>query len=203
MKFNTNLRGGRRHFHVILFIVILLSINTINSTKYTNPPKSSTLSSEISSTSTSSVEYRSPEEIQIDKLYNLITKVSPIKDELERKQLASAVYTYGTQYSIDPLLLLAIARVESNFRKTIVGYGNCVGYFQINLNVHKVSKNFKNDVNEQAKKACEILSYCKKISKNNQLKTLNRYNGNSGTNNPYANKIIKYYQEYKILYKEM
>jgi len=87
-------------------------------------------------------------------LYKLITQVSSIVNEDERQQLAKAVYTYGKQYSIDPLILLSIIKIESNFRKTVTGYGNCYGYFQINLNVHKVSKNFKNDVNEQTKKAC-------------------------------------------------
>jgi len=51
--------------------------------------------------------------------------------------------------------------------------GNCAGYFQINLNCHKVSKNFFNDTYEQTKIACEIYSYYRKIHNGSIIKTLN------------------------------
>ncbi len=205
---STKLRGGRRHFHVILFILFMsmtFSASCTTQSSETSQTNSSQSSIEDSTfvlrDSTIAIEYRTPEEQQIQKLYKLITQVSPITNENQRKQLAQAVYTYGIQYSIDPLILLAIAKTQSNFRKTVMGYGNCYGYFQINLNVHKVSKNFKNDVNEQTKKACQIFSYYYKLYNGNLNKTLNGYNGNASSKNKYAEKILRVYNNYKLVYK--
>lgn len=209
MKKYPKLRGGRRSFYVILFILFSILVTSALCMQSPEPSQqTSSLSTNAIQDSIfalqdtiKNIEYRISEELQIQKLYKLITQVSSIVNEDERQQLAKAVYTYGKQYSIDPLLLLSIIKIESNFRKTVTGYGNCYGYFQINLNVHKVSKNFKNDVNEQTKKACQIFSYYYKLYNGNLNKTLNGYNGNASSKNKYAEKILRVYNNYKLVYK--
>ena len=209
MKKYPKLRGGRRSFYVILFILFSILVTSALCMQSPEPSQqTSSLSTNAIQDSIfalqdtiKNIEYRISEELQIQKLYKLITQVSSIVNEDERQQLAKAVYTYGKQYSIDPLILLSIIKIESNFRKTVTGYGNCYGYFQINLNVHKVSKNFKNDVNEQTKKACQIFSYYYKLYNGNLNKTLNGYNGNASSKNKYAEKILRVYNNYKLVYK--
>ena len=207
---NVKLRGGRRHFHVILFILFMSM--TFSASCTTQSSESSQTNSSQSSIedstfvlrdSTIAIEYRTPEELQIQKLYKLITQVSSISNETERRELAQAVYTYGTQYSIDPLILLAIAKTQSNFRKTVMGYGNCYGYFQINLNVHRVLSTFRNSTNEQTEKACQIFSYCRRVRGTNLTTTLNAYNGNASSKNKYAGKVLQVYNNYKQTLKGM
>lgn len=207
---STKLRGGRRHFHVILFILFMsmtFSASCTTQSSETSQSNSSQSSIEDSTfvlrDSIKVIEYRTPEEQQIQKLYKLITQVSPITNENQRKQLAQAVYTYGAQYSIDPLILLAIAKTQSNFRKTVMGYGNCYGYFQINLNVHRVSSTFRNSTNEQTEKACQIFSYCRRVRGTNLTTTLNAYNGNASSKNKYAGKVLQVYNNYKQTLKGM
>lgn len=210
MHNNTKLRGGRRHFHVILFILFMsmtFSASCTTQSSETSQSNSSQSSIEDSTfvlrDSTIAIEYRTPEEQQIQKLYKLITQVSPITNENQRKQLAQAVYTYGAQYSIDPLILLSIAKIQSNFRKTVMGYGNCYGYFQINLNVHRVSSTFRNSTNEQTEKACQVFSYCRSIYGQNLNNVLNSYNGYVSQKNNYAIKVLQFYNNYKRIYKEI
>lgn len=190
MKTLSTNRGGRRTFHVILFILSLFIFGALVSTTKDQ-------------TCIPTIEYRSPEEIETEKIYNLVSSISNISNDVDRYQLADAVRTYGTQYSIDPILLLAISRVESSFTKDIEGPGNCWGYFQINLNVHNVSQRFLLDTYQQAKWAATILSQFKNINNNHEVKSLNGYNGYNGMDNPYAYKVLSHYREYKILYKEM
>ncbi len=204
MHNNTKLRGGRRHFHVILFILLSFISLASSFTSQTNPSQSSIEDSTfVLRDSTIAIEYRTPEELQIQKLYKLITQVSSISNETERRELAQAVYTYGTQYSIDPLILLAIAKTQSNFRKTVMGYGNCYGYFQINLNVHRVSSTFRNSTNEQTKKACQVFSYFRRVRGDNLTTILNSYNGNASSKNKYAGKVLQVYNNYKQTLKGM
>ena len=210
MKTLSTNRGGRRHFHVILFILFMsmtFSASCTTQSSETSQSNSSQSSIEDSTfvlrDSTIVIEYRAPEEQQIQKLYKLITQVSPITNENQRKQLAQAVYTYGTQYSIDPLILLAIAKIQSNFRKTVMGYGNCYGYFQINLNVHRVSSTFRNSTNEQTEKACQVFIYCRSIYGQNLNNVLNSYNGHVSQKNNYAIKVLQFYNNYKRIYKEI
>lgn len=207
---NTKLRGGRRHFHVILFILFMsmtFSASCTTQSSETSQTNSSQSSIEDSTfvlrDSIKVIEYRTPEELQIQNLYKLITQVSSISNETERRELAQAVYTYGIQYSIDPLILLAIAKTQSNFRKTVMGYGNCYGYFQINLNVHRVSSTFRNSTNEQTEKACQIFSYCRRVRGTNLTTTLNAYNGNVSSKNKYAGKVLQVYNNYKQKLKGM
>lgn len=207
---STKFRGGRRHFHIILFILLSsISLASSSTTQHVNTPLTNPSQSSIEDStfvlgdSIKVIEYRTPEEQQIQKLYKLITQVSPITNENQRKQLAQAVYTYGIQYSIDPLILLAIAKIQSNFRKTVMGYGNCYGYFQINLNVHRVSSTFRNSTNEQTEKACQIFSYCRRVHGTNLTATLNAYNGNASSKNKYAGKVLQVYNNYKQIYKGM
>ncbi len=197
MHNNTKLRGGRRHFHVILFILLFL---VFDPTLILCQQKQTIITNETAPQDT--MKYYTPEELEIWKLYDFITSISNIQDETERRQLARSVYVYGAQYFIDPILLLSIIQVESKFKKNIVGYGNCYGYFQINLNVHKVSKQFKNSTKQQTEMACKIYSYCNKLYKSDITKTLNAYNGNASSKNKYASKILNIYNNYKELYYE-
>lgn len=212
MKLTPKLRGGRRHFHVILFILFMSMTFSASCTTQSSETSQTNSSQETIAIEDSTfvlgdsikvIEYRTPEEQQIQKLYKLITQVSPITNENQRKQLAQAVYTYGTQYSIDPLILLSIAKIQSNFRKTVMGYGNCYGYFQINLNVHRVSSTFRNSTNEQTEKACQIFSYCRRVRGTNLTTILNAYNGNASSKNKYAGKVLQVYNNYKQIYKGM
>lgn len=207
---STKLRGGRRHFHVILFILLsFISLASSSTTQQINTSQTTSSQSSIEDStfvlrdSISVIEHRAPEEIQIQNLYTLITQVSSISTETERRELAQAVYTYGTQCSIDPLILLAIAKTQSNFRKTVMGYGNCYGYFQINLNVHRVSSTFRNSTNEQTERACQIFSYCRRVRGTNLTTTLNAYNGNASSKNKYAGKVLQVYNNYKQALKGM
>lgn len=140
---------------------------------------------------------KSQEEQEIEKLYILLEQEAHnIKKDKERWDLSTSIYRYGIQYDINPLLLLSIARLESHFRKKIEGPGNCWGYFQINLNYHKVSQNFLNDTYEQTRKACEIYTYFREIHKGNVVNTLNGYNGWANQKNPYAQKVLNHYKYY-------
>lgn len=207
---STKLRGGRRHFHIILFILLSsISLASSSTTQHVSTSQTNSSQSSIEDStfvlrdSIMVIEYRTPEELQIQHLYTLITQVSSISTETERRELAQAVYTYGTQYSIDPLILLAIAKTQSNFRKTVMGYGNCYGYFQINLNVHRVSSTFRTSTNEQTEKACQIFSYCRRVRGTNLTTTLNAYNGNASSKNKYAGKVLQVYNNYKQTLKGM
>lgn len=201
MKKYLNFIGGRRHFHVILFILFILIITMKISIPIFALSLSNQQIQQVTFTKNQSIENYTQQQIYISNLYNLITQVSTITDSLEKYQLADAIYIYGIQFSIQPELLLAIIRVQSNFKKKIISVGNCAGYFQINLNCHKVSKNFFNDTYEQTKIACEIYSYYRKIHNGSIIKTLNSYNGNSSLSNPYANKVLKYYNQFKKIKK--
>ena len=212
MHNNTKLRGGRRHFHVILFILFMSMTFSASCTTQSSETSQTTSSQKtiaiedstfVLRDSISVIEHRAPEEIQIQNLYTLITQVSSISTETERRELAQAVYTYGTQYSIDPLILLAIAKTQSNFRKTVTGYGNCYGYFQINLNAHRVSSTFRNSTNEQTEKACQVFSYCRRVRGDNLTTILNTYNGNASSKNKYAGKVLQVYNNYKQTLKGM
>lgn len=211
MKKYPKLRGGRRSFYVILFILFSILVTSALCMQSPEPSQqTSSLSTNAIQDSIfalqdtiKNIEYRISEELQIQKLYKLITQVSSISNETERRELAQAVYTYGTQYSIDPLILLAIAKTQSNFRKTVMGYGNCYGYFQINLNVHRVLSTFRNSTNEQTEKACQIFSYCRRVRGTNLTTTLNAYNGNASSKNKYAGKVLQVYNNYKQTLKGM
>jgi hypothetical protein len=170
---------GRRVLHILLFFLIM-SVMTIF-TANTLPVK----------------EF---DEITVqDRILDLLHEHTDIASDKEKEHLSSAVCEYGEQYDIDPLLLLAIARVESTFRKRVVGSFNCIGYYQINLNVHKVSDNFANNTFEQTKMACKVYDYYRKMYPNNRKLALNGYNGYASLSNPYATKVLKHYNYYTNL----
>lgn len=117
------------------------------------------------------------------------------------KELSNTVIKCGKEYEVDPVLLVAIAKTESNFYKDIQGSGNCWGYFQINLDVHQVSDNFLNDTAEQTKMGAYVYSQFRKIFKNRH-DSLNGYNGWVNKKNNYAQKVINSYNKYiKIIQK--
>jgi hypothetical protein len=94
---------------------------------------------------------------------------------------------------------LAIITVESNFKKEVISYTNCAGYYQVNLNIHKVSKNFLNDTYEQTSKACEVYNYFRRVNQGVIYNALNDYNGNDSLKNYYAKNVLINYNYYKTL----
>ena len=183
---NIQHRGGRMRQALILFILLIMMPNAL--VTQTLPLQTSIETEKSPPQKTSQVDYYA----------HLIEDVSPIKDAQEVKDLAQAIHHCGIEYNVDPLILLAIIRTQSNFRKKIVGPGNCVGYYQINLNVHKVSRNFLDDTHQQTKKATQIYVWFRGRHKGNRLKALNAYNGRV-LNNSYCNKVLSHYNKYKVI----
>ena len=82
MKKYTNNKGGRRHFHVILFILFISSILLAvqpQLTSFSIKNQSPQTSSDSTNTSSNLIEYRTPEQIEVDKLTDLVSLISTIK----------------------------------------------------------------------------------------------------------------------------
>lgn len=136
---------------------------------------------------------------KIDTINKIIKDTRPDINQNDSYQLAQAIYNSSKKYNIDSVLLLSIAYVQSLFRKKIINR-NCVGFFQVNVRIHKVSPNFINDTYQQADKAASIFADCMKAEYGNINRALSRYNGCRGAQTVYANKVLKKYNHFNNLY---
>ena len=133
-----------------------------------------------------------PYKLQIDSIRVIEQNIKKLKPTFKNsRRLSQAVYLYSDQYKIDPNILISIARIESNFEQHIISHTNCVEYFQLNANVHKLNQEYKYDQFYQTDKACQIFSYFRKIAKYDTSKSLNLYNGSQYNN--YSKLVMKYY----------
>jgi soluble lytic murein transglycosylase-like protein len=104
--------------------------------------------------------------------------------------LSTAIYFYSNKYNIDKDLLISIAFVESSFRKYAKSEAGCLGYFQINPNVHNINHKLIYNEYYNTKWACKILKQNLKIFNNNYVLALNAYNGWASIHNGYASKVL-------------
>jgi soluble lytic murein transglycosylase len=71
------------------------------------------------------------QEKQIDLVHSLILdENSKLGDELSR-QLAHTLVVLAENYEMDPLLVLALIKVESNFRPQVVSHAGAIGLMQV------------------------------------------------------------------------
>jgi hypothetical protein len=122
-----------------------------------------------------------------------ITNLKPNISQLILTDLSCSIYTYSLLHptaNVD--LIIAIAFVESSFRKYAKSSADCLGYWQINPKVHNVDLNQIYDGNYNLSWAMNIYNYNMKLFKGNQTLALNAYNGWASKKNPYANKVFKY-----------
>lgn len=133
-----------------------------------------------------------PYKLQIDSIRVIEQNILKLKPTAKNaKRLSQAIYIYSDEYNINPNVLISIARIQSNFQQYVISNSNCIGYFQLNANVHKLNYEYIYDQFYQTNKACWIFSQFRKIAHNDLIKSLNLYNGS--LNNNYGSLVMRYY----------
>ena len=140
------------------------------------------------------------------------------------KKYSEYVYKYSEEYEVDPLLIFAIIKAESNFNPNVVSSSKAIGLMQLmDATAEKESSLYDPELN--IKLGTKYFSDLLKEYKQNTLLALTSYNAGKGnvkrwieqgvikedgsdienipykeTNN-YVRKIVRDYKIYKELYK--
>lgn len=129
--------------------------------------------------------------IVFDATTNIIKREGNVPEKVAR-QYALWIYESAAKYAIDPVLILSIMKVESNFNYKVVSSGNAVGLMQIISSYHKDKTTAAQLFNPEhnIKVGTQIIKeYSNRSS--SQIETLLRYNGSLGSAGSYATKVLK------------
>jgi soluble lytic murein transglycosylase-like protein len=114
-----------------------------------------------------------------------------IADEGARRDFLITVHYEATRAGLDPQLVLAVAEVESSFRKYAISRAGARGYMQVmpfwvNL-IGEGSHNLFN-LRTNLRYGCTILRHYLDIERGNLARALSRYNGSVGQSK-YPNRV--------------
>lgn len=118
--------------------------------------------------------------------------------------LIALIGYYSAMYSVDPLISLSVAKVESNFNQQAIGSKNEIGVFQImpHLFPNKNLRNLRVNIQTGIKHLAWNKRYCKHKVDNTWLVCYNYGVGNAQKVKhpklwPYYKKVMKIYKEYE------
>lgn len=106
------------------------------------------------------------------------------KEQLQKKYIDKTIVVYSKKYGVEPVLIKAMIKVESNYNPKAVSSTGDMGLMQINK-CHKLKKPF--DINENVEFGTKMMAGLLKQNNNNVRKSLYCYN--TGTNNVKKNRI--------------
>ena len=112
-----------------------------------------------------------------------LEKVAPHIPEDERWEILRLVHKEAKTFDLDPMLVLALINVESNFDQYAVSSAGALGLMQVmpfwKNEIGHPDDNL-NDMQTNLKYGCAILSLYLKREKNDKTMALGRYNGSRG-----------------------
>lgn len=85
-------------------------------------------------------------------LIKVINIQNIIMEKLYTKEYSEYVYTYSEENNLDPLLVFAIIKAESNFNTNVVSNSNAMGLMQLmeqtaeEVMVNQIEQNFSKDM---------------------------------------------------------
>lgn len=127
-------------------------------------------------------------------IFALLFKVFRVQDivlkKIYPKEYAEYVYKYSEEYEVDPLLIFAIIKAESNFNPNVVSSSNAIGLMQLmdataeeiatKLNIVYVKKASLYNPELNIQLGTKYFSNLLKEYKGNQLLALTAYNAGIG-----------------------
>jgi len=112
-----------------------------------------------------------------------LAKVAPHIPADERFKILRLVHQQATQFKLDPMLVLALINVESNFDQFAISSAGALGLMQVmpfwKLSIGHPDDNL-NDIDTNLRYGCAILSLYMKKDKLDTTLALARYNGSRG-----------------------
>ena len=112
------------------------------------------------------------------------------------KVVASDIYQIGKQYGIEPTILKAMAKIESDFNSRAIGdRGNSYGLYQINRQHHKVTIRQARDIEWATHWVCQNLN--RNGYQTNKFRAVRKHNGSGKMAARYARKVMKQADKYK------
>jgi len=112
-----------------------------------------------------------------------LAKVAPHIPEDERFSILRMVHSEATKFGLDPMLVLALINVESNFDHFAISHAGAMGLMQVmpfwKLELGSADDNL-HDIATNLKYGCAILSIYLAKEKKDTTMALSRYNGSRG-----------------------
>jgi len=137
--------------------------------------------------------------------YNGNGSYSTSSSKMER--IVAAAKKYGKEYNLDPYLILAVIKTESNFNPNACSYANCRGLMQISYayaKSWKIDRSRLYEIEYNIYHGTRLLSTWFIKQMGNTYDGLRAYNQgvagakkSSSNGKSYADKIMKYYNNYK------
>lgn len=135
-----------------------------------------------------------------DKFTEFITKSNPKVSKKEASTIVLSAYRWAEHFSIDPKLILAIAKVESTYNKFAISNAGAMGLMQVMVKVHTdkivMAKDVVGtpepfDIEANMFMGTKILKDCLNRF---ETKALHCYNGNMMSDD-YHNKVMNEYHK--------
>ena len=110
----------------------------------------------------------------------------------DANSIVKTVYSHAYSKSLNPILLVAIIKAESGFRRAAISKEGAVGLMQVLPRFHRDKLNSRDptNVNVSIEVGSQILVDCMDKHKQDITKSLNCYSGGGGNN--YAKRISNY-----------
>lgn len=112
-----------------------------------------------------------------------LEKVAPHIPQDERFSILRLVHREANKFNLDPMMVLALINVESDFDQYAISSAGALGLMQVmpfwKDVIGKPSDNL-NEIETNLRYGCAILSQYLKREKNNSTMALGRYNGSRG-----------------------
>jgi soluble lytic murein transglycosylase-like protein len=129
---------------------------------------------------------------------NMAHRIAPrVGDEDRARELLKLVHYEARRAGLDPLLVLAVIDVESQFRKYAVSRAGARGYMQVMPFWVKEIGDPKQSLFDQRtnlRYGCTILRHYLDRENGNMANALGRYNGSLGQPD-YPNRVLRAYRE--------
>lgn len=147
---------------------------------------------------------------------NKLNKLEEYNEDEKMKKIYGAIEEYAPKYNVDPNLVLAVIKTESNFNPNCKSSAGAMGLMQLmdfNCETYGVKNPF--DINENIRGGIAHLREYLDMYDNNLEMALMAYNGGPGTmarrgvkspsdlykmpkeTQNYVPKVLKYYEDYK------
>lgn len=118
------------------------------------------------------------------------------------REIVDAAHDVGTRYKIDPIMLLAITDVESNFDPKARSSAGAIGLTQIMPNVHvkKISQMTRAgrnilDPGTSLELGAQVYSEYRTLHRGNEIRALQQYNGSlKDSKQRYSSKVMGVYR---------